>query len=153
MDVEPRSTWRLWVRMGLGLIWIAGAFFNLVWTLRQPNVFGQGGFAGEAGLTIYRWFFREVIAPAPTFWTVLLVLGEAALGAQTLAKGAWARAGLWGSALWSLWLFPLMWPYTIMMGPFALVPLWLLRGTQDVSAIDLLRRRAHRPGAARPGHA
>src|SRR5687768_7293038 len=116
------------LRMFVGVIWIAGAAFNAMWTLRHPEFFGNEGIAQDASLEIYRWFFGDVVARAPALWTALLILGEVAIGVLTLGGGRWARTGLWGGVVWSLWLFPLIWPDTIMMGPFALLLAWLLRG-------------------------
>jgi hypothetical protein len=50
---------------------------------------------------------------------VLLVLGELALGALTLGRGTLGKLGPLGGALWSALLFPLIWPYTLIMGPYA----------------------------------
>jgi hypothetical protein len=122
--VGPREI----IRLGVGMIWIAGAVYNAVWTLRHTAFLGVEGIARDASLPIYRWFFGDVVSAAPEMWTLLLIAGELALGALTLASGRWARLGMWGGALWSLWLFPMLWPYTIMMGPYAMFLMWLARG-------------------------
>lgn len=161
MDTRPRPDLKTTLRMVVGLIWIAGAVYNALWTLRHTEFFGDEGIARDATLPIYRWFFGDVVAAAPVAWTLLLIAGEVAIGVLTLGTGIRARAGLWGGILWSLWLFPMLWPYTIMMGPYALLLAWLARGDQDVSLRDLVGRpfqwrgRVHREGAwaaeGRPG--
>ena len=150
MTEQPRITTGTILRMAVGLIWIAGAIFNALWTLRQPELFGDQGFGRDASLPIYRWFFGEVVAQAPAFWTVLLIVGEATIGILTMSRGPLAKVGLWGSVAWSLWLFPMQWPYTIMMGPFALLPAWLLRdGDPRLSVLGVLGRVRHLPRGPR----
>jgi hypothetical protein len=104
---------------------LAGAVFNAAWTLRQKNVYDE--FGRSSPVPMCRWFFRCVVSKHPRFWTALLVIGETALGLLTPARGTWGRLGLGGSALWSALLFPLLWPYTLMMGPYALALAWLAR--------------------------
>ena len=153
MNRQARIDGKTIARMALGLTWIAGAIYNLVWTLWHPELLGDEGFGANASLPVYRWFFGDVVGGAPAFWTVLLILGELGLGALTLARGVWAKAGLWGSVAWSLWLFPLMWPYTQMMGPFALLPAWLLRDEPRWSVLDVIGHLAHRPALTHHRHA
>jgi len=153
MDAQPRiDAWTI-LRMAVGIIWIAGAIYNALWTLRHTEFLGDEGIAREATFGVYRRFFSDVVASAPVFWTLLLILGELGLGVLTLKRGMSARVGLWGSVLWSLWLFPLMWPYTLMMGPYALLPAWLLRAEQRFSVGDLIARVAQRTRQPRPRHA
>jgi hypothetical protein len=135
---HDRATGADLTRMAVGLIWVAGALFNAIVTLRVAQPYEA--FAEDAHLWPYRWFF-SIVSDHPQFWTVLLIIGELLLGLLTLSKGIWAKLGLLGSVGWSLWLFPLLWPYTLMMGLCALVPLWLLRRSHDVSLVDLVRRR------------
>ncbi|MDQ2682392.1 MAG: hypothetical protein M3Y37_02585 [Chloroflexota bacterium] len=112
-------------RTVVGTIWLAGAAFNLTVTrgLERPYEWLAEGSA----VPVYRWFFGEVVAAHPVAWTVALALGEAALGVLTLSPRRWATVGLAGSVLMSLFLFSLMTPYTMMMGPYALLVLLLLR--------------------------
>lgn len=58
-------------------------------------------------------------------WTIGLIAGEAALGILTLVCGRWGRTGLIGGALFSLFLFSLAVPYTLVMGGYALLLGWL----------------------------
>lgn len=132
-------------RMAVGLVWIAGALVNTIVTLRMAEPYAA--FAGDAQLQSYRWFF-SIVSDHPRFWTVLLIAAELVLGVLTLSKGSRAKVGLIGSVAWSLWLFPLLWPYTLMMGPYALVPARLLRRGQDVSLLDLVHRLRHRGASA-----
>lgn len=124
-------------RIAVGLIWLAGAAFNALWTMRHLNLYQ--GFADDSPLAVYRWLFGDVVGAHPAVWTVLLVIGEAILGLLTLGKGRWAKLGLAGGAIWSALLFPLLWPYTLMMGPYALLLAWLARKDYAASPFDRLR--------------
>jgi hypothetical protein len=137
------------VRVSVGLIWIAGAAFNAVWTLRHTDLYQ--GFVDDAPLPAVRWFFGEVVMAHPAIWTVLLIIGELALGILTLGKGAWARLGIAGGAAWSAVLFILLPPYTLMMGPFALAIAWLLRWDYPHSALHLFRRHRSETAAVKGG--
>jgi hypothetical protein len=137
------------IRYVVGLIWIAGAVFNATWTMRHLDLYQ--GLASDATVPIYRWLFGDVVGARPAFWTVLLVIGELALGLLTLGSGWRARLGLAGGAIWSLLLFPLLWPYTLMMGPYAALLVWLAGRDAGTGVLDAVRgwraeRREREPG-------
>lgn len=125
------------MRLVAGAIWLAGAVFNAVWTVRRVDVYQA--FADDSPLAIYRWMFGQVVSAHPALWTVLLIIGEALLGMLTLSRGTSAKLGLAGGAIWSALLFALLPPYTIMMGPYAILLAWLARGRYDASPRDRFR--------------
>ena len=108
----------------VGGIWLAGAAFNAVATLRQPDPYT---WLEESLVRPYRWFFGEVAARDPSFWTLALVAGETALGILTLAGGKWTRLGLLGGS--ALQHLPVHVGDAIhmMMGGYALLLAWLAR--------------------------
>lgn len=130
-------------RLVVGLIWLAGAAFNLFVTLRMARPFE---WLEESPVPLYRWFFRDVVGPNPEVWTVLLVAGEIALGVLTLARGGWARLGLAGGALFSAVLVSFGTAYTLIMGPYALLLLWLARKEYRHSPFDWLQERLKNRG-------
>jgi hypothetical protein len=113
------------VRIGVGLVWLAGAVWNLTVTLRMDDPFGW--LAEGSWFAPWRWFFGDVVEAHPPFWIALLVVAEAALGALTLGRGNRARLGLAGGALFSAVLFSFGTTYTLIMGPYALLLGWLAR--------------------------
>jgi hypothetical protein len=127
-------------RLIVGLIWLCGAVYNVSVTSRMADPYG---WFQDSPLRPYRWFFGEVAGVHPTFWTMLLALGELSLAVLTLARGGWARVGLAGGALFSLFLFASGLSYTLMMGPYALLLAWLARHTYPNSAITRLRGLTH----------
>lgn len=124
-------------RIAVGLMWLAGAAFNLLVTLRMANPFGW--LADGSKVTAWRWFFGDVVETHLTWlWIALLIAGETALGVLTLARHGWARLGLAGGALFSVVLFSFGTSYTLMMGPYALLLAWLARYQYCRSVVDLL---------------
>lgn len=120
-------------RILVGLIWLAGAAFNAVVTLRMSEPFT---WLESSPIPPYRWFFRDIIGARPMLWVALLVVAEATMGALTLARGRSVRLGLGLGALFSAFLFTLATPYTLVMGGYAALLGWLARKEYPVSAID-----------------
>lgn len=135
-------------RVVVGLIWLAGAAFNALVTLRMSDAFA---WLEESPVPVYRWFFGDVVGAHPAVWTVLLAFGELVLGVLTLARGGWARFGLAGGALFSALLFSLGTVYTLVMGPYALLLARLARWDYPRSLFDRLRdtKRGRDTGASR----
>ena len=123
-------------RIVVGLIWLAGAVFNILVTLRMPQPFQ---WLEASPVPLYRWFFTDIVGDHPALWTLLLVAGETALGLLTLARGGWERLGLVGGALFSLFLVSFGTVYTLMMAPYALLLVWLTR--RDTTPFPLHRQR------------
>jgi hypothetical protein len=115
-------------RIAAGCVWLGGAAFNALWTIRQSAPYE---WLEEETLPLSRWFFGDVVSAHPAPWTALLIAGELALGILTLARGRWARLGLAGGALFSALLFATASPYTLVMGPYAFLLAWLAWKTRD----------------------
>lgn len=111
-------------RLVIGLVWIAGAIFNLFVTMRMNSPFG---WLEDSALRPWSWFFGRVVNPHGQAWIALLAIWELAIGVMTLARGRVARVGLAGGALFSTFLFSLWTPYTMGMGVYALLLGWLAR--------------------------
>ena len=126
------------IRLVVGLIWLAGATINTLVTLRMAEPFT---WLEESPVRSYRWFFSEVVGTYPTVWTILLIVGELSLAILTLSRRGWARIGLVGGAVFSLFLFVSALSYTLMMAPFALLLTWLARHDYPESSLAWLRRQ------------
>jgi hypothetical protein len=113
------------LRIVVGLVWLAGAAWNLLVTWRMDDPYGW--LADAARVAPWRWFFAEVVEAHRMLWTALLIMGETVLGVLTLGRRRWARLGLAAGALFSAALFSFGTPYTLMMGPYALLLAWLWR--------------------------
>jgi hypothetical protein len=127
------------LRVTVGLVWLAGAAWNLLVTTRMEDPYGW--LADGSRIAPWRWFFSEVVETNPLVWTVLLVAGEAGLGFLTLGPRQWARIGLAGGALFSAILFSFGTLYTLMMGPYAVLLAWLVRDDANRSLIELRHGR------------
>jgi hypothetical protein len=112
------------VRKLVGVVWLGGALFNTVWTLRQSDPWS---WLEESPVPAYQWFFGDVVSRNPGAWTIGLIVGEAVLGILTLLPGRRAKIGLVGGACFSAFLFSLALPYTLIMGGYALLLAWLAR--------------------------
>lgn len=127
------------LRLALGAVWIAGAVVNAVWTLPGAEA-AWADLADNATFAPYRWFFADVAGAAPALWAVLLILAELTLGVLLLARDPWARNGVILSIAWSVFLFFLIWPYTLSTVIFGAMAALLLRVHHPRSVLDLLHR-------------
>lgn len=137
-------------RIIVGLIWIAGAVFNILVTTRMERPFDW--IADESRLGVMRWFFGEVVSACPVGWTVLLAIAELAIGVLTLMKGQFAKVGLAGGVLFSLFLFGMATPYTVVMGPYALFLFWRTRKEYPETAWSYVRAWLHNRGEGTKPH-
>jgi hypothetical protein len=138
-------------RLVLGVIWISGAIINGLWTLPAASDAWES-LGRDATFAAYRWFFSDIVSVAPELMTVLLILGELALGVMILARDPWARSGLLLSVVWSVFLLFLIWPYTLSTLVLLVLAAWLLRFDHERAVVDLVRHRGgwdqpHRFGA------
>ncbi len=79
--------------IAVGAIYVAGAAFNGVYTLRHSAEF-YGDFADGAWLNPAEWFIRRVVIPNGTLFTVLLIVFQAAVAIAILARGALVEPAL-----------------------------------------------------------
>lgn len=129
-------------RLVVGSIWLAGATYNalVTWAMSDP----YGWIADDSVIPLWRWFFTNVVERQPELWTALLIAGELLLGVLTLGRSRWAQFGLLGGAIFSVVLFSLGTPYTLMMGPYAVFLIWLSRHDAEDGVLHLLWPR-HQP--------
>jgi hypothetical protein len=127
-------------RIGLGLVWLAGAAFNAVSTLPHPETF-RDDLGQNSTFAVYRWFFDSVVGSAPVFWSILLILAEVLLGILLLGRDPWARYGLILSTAWCVFLFFVIWPYTLSTVPLLALSVWLLRYPHPDDIFDVVHRR------------
>lgn len=127
------------LRSVVGVIWLAGAVFNLAVTLQMNDPYVW--IVEESCVAFWRRFFGEVVDENLLFWTVMLIIGEATLGVLTLARNGWAKAGLIGGAMFSAMLFFFGSVYTLVMGPYALLLVWLATHPFRRSIVDIVTRR------------
>jgi hypothetical protein len=133
---RPRDHANTLIRFLVGGIWVAGAAWNafVTWSMTDP----YSWLADDSVIPLWRWFFTDIVERQPDLWTALLIAGEVTLGLLTLGRNRWARMGLLGGALFSLLLFSLGTLYTLMMGPYALLLIWLSRHEHHRSVRDLM---------------
>lgn len=142
--------WPTIARVLLGSVWITGAIWNVLVTL--PEARGVWDDLGEnATFGVYRWFFDTMAGGAPAFWTIMVIAAELMLGVLLLGRDPWARYGLLLSTAWCVFLFFLIWPWTLSTIIFLGPSVWLLRYRHPIGVMDLLHRHPGDVGMRRTG--
>jgi hypothetical protein len=80
------ATTRFIFEILLGVLYLSGAVFNTVYTLRHTRRF-YGAFLAGAWFEPARWFLRSLILPNAKALTVALILFEVTLAAVILSRG------------------------------------------------------------------
>lgn len=118
--------------------YFSGAAFNLLYTLRHPEVFDS--WLESPLLPGYRGFFVDVVAQNAWFWVPLAVAGEIILGVLLLARGRLVRIGIVLSIAFQLLLAPMWIGQAVINLLLAIVQVPLLRVAYPQSIPDRLRR-------------
>ncbi len=72
--------------VAFGAIYLIGAVFNSVWTMRHTDEF-YGGFADGAWFGPARSLIRDVVIPNARVFTVALIVFQLAIGVLILTRG------------------------------------------------------------------
>jgi hypothetical protein len=131
-------------RLLLSLVFLAGAAFNVLVTLRHPE--SLRGFADLAILHVLRLLILEWVIPYATLLVVLLIAFEVMVGVLLLARGTAVRLGLLAAVAFFVALVPVVREYGVANLPFFLVALVLLRREYPTSVFRELRVRLRRAG-------
>jgi hypothetical protein len=144
--LAPALAWPTLGRSLLGMFFIGGATFNLLYTL--PNLPASLEALVATGTTpLYRYVVELAVA-----WRVdvplmaMVIAFEAAAGALTLWHGQLARVAMLLTALWGLGMLPVIPPYGLpiglaLTGAPALAGLLLFRNRYPQSVFRLVSRR------------
>jgi hypothetical protein len=133
---------------------VFGVFFllmawgvNFLMMLYDPSPYLLSG--ANSFISLYRWFFTEVLALYPVPFILLLIGFEAAVGVLILTQGSWVRLGLGLGALFCLgiaWIGPEgVWMPAVAVAP--LILLLLKHGGHPVFLGQVQGRFLH-PGSA-----
>lgn len=88
------------VEIGFGVLYLIGAIFNSLYTLRHGNEF-YGSFADKAILSISRNLFRRVVIPHARLFTVMLIFFQLIVAFSILSRGVFVKPGLIAGAFFS----------------------------------------------------
>jgi hypothetical protein len=81
------------VEIGFGLLYLVGAIFNVLYTLRHGDEF-YGSFAEKAWLAFVRPLIRKVVIPHARFFTGALIVFQLLVAVLILSRGAFVEVGL-----------------------------------------------------------
>ena len=89
------------VEIGVGLLFLVGAIFNVSYTLRHGEEF-YGSFAASAWFRPSRKLVRSVVIPRSKLFTILLVALQVSIAVTILSRGNLVQYGLIAGAVFSL---------------------------------------------------
>jgi hypothetical protein len=96
--MEMNETIRNLLEIGFGLVYLIGAIFNSLYTLRHGDEF-YGSFARGAWFTPSRRFIQAVVIPRSRVFTILLIIFQALVAFAILSRGPIVAYGLIAGAL------------------------------------------------------
>lgn len=91
--------------IGFGILLLAGAIFNLAYTLRHSKEF-YGSFAANAWFRPYRALIQRMVIPHAMLFTILLIAFQASVGLMLLTRGSLVNPALIAGAVFSLGVIP-----------------------------------------------
>lgn len=89
------------IEIGIGLLFLVGAIFNVSYTLRHGEEF-YGSFAASAWFRPSRKLVRSVVIPQAKLFTILLVALQVSIAVTILSRGNFIQYGLIAGAVFSL---------------------------------------------------
>jgi hypothetical protein len=136
-------------RILLGIFFLVMALgVNVVLVLVAPGLFVALGTV-DALIPLYRWFFENVVALAPSLFGLLAAAYEVTIALMMLSRGRYVKWGLVGGIVFLLGITPLgVW--TLANPVMAAAMAYLLTKEYDRSLPEMLRS-AFRPGRGRGG--
>jgi hypothetical protein len=98
--MEANNLMRNLVEIGFGLLYLIGAIFNSLYTLRHGDEF-YGGFADKAILAPAKSLIQKVVIPHARLFTISLIVFQLAVAFCILSRGALVTPGLIAGAIFS----------------------------------------------------
>lgn len=96
--MEISDLFRNILEIGFGLLYLIGAIFNFLYTLRHGDEF-YGSFADKAMLAPARQFIQRVVIPQTRLFTGLLIAFELLVALSILSRGGLVELGLFAGAV------------------------------------------------------
>jgi hypothetical protein len=88
------------LEIGFGLLYLIGAIFNSLYTLRHGDEF-YGGFADKAILAPAKSLIRKVVIPHARLFTILLIIFQLIVAFCILSRGDLVVPGLVAGAIFN----------------------------------------------------
>lgn len=96
--MEINNLLRNMLEVGFGVLYLVGAIFNSLYTLRHGDEF-FGSFADKAILAPSRQLVQKVVIPHARVFTVLLIVFQLTVALCILGRGMFAGPGLIAGAV------------------------------------------------------
>jgi len=81
------------LEIGIGVIYLAGAAFNFLYTRKHGEKF-YTGFAESTWFAPASWFIQRFVLPYPNPFTVMLILFQLFVGIALISQGPYVNLGL-----------------------------------------------------------
>ena len=98
--MEANNLFRNLIEIGFGVLYLIGAIFNSLYTLRHGDEF-YGSFADKAILAPARNLVQKVVIPRARLFTILLIVFQLIVAFCILSRGALVGPGLIAGAIFS----------------------------------------------------
>ncbi len=98
--MEINSLIRNILEIGFGILYLIGAIFNSVYTLRHGEEF-YGSFADKAILTPAKLLIEKVVIPRARIFTILLIVFQLIVALCILSRGPLVIPGLIAGAIFN----------------------------------------------------
>jgi hypothetical protein len=92
------ETVRTIAEIGIGVVYLVGAIFNSLYTLKHGDEF-YGSFAKGAWLLPLRAFINRIVIPNSRLFTFLLIGFQLAVAFANLSRGPFVAYGLYAGAI------------------------------------------------------
>ena len=89
------------IEIGFGVLYLIGAIFNSLYTLRHGDEF-YGSFADKAILAPAKYLIQKVVIPRARIFTISLIIFQLVVAFCILSRGALVRPGLIAGAIFSI---------------------------------------------------
>lgn len=99
--MEINETVRTVAEIGIGLVYLIGAIFSSLYTLRHGDEF-YGSFARGAWFAPSRAFINRFVLPNSRTFTFLLIAFQLLVALAILSRGPYVVYGLYAGAIFSL---------------------------------------------------
>jgi hypothetical protein len=98
--MEVNNLVRNLVEIGFGVLYLIGAIFNSLYTLRHGDEF-YGSFADKAILAPAKYLIQKVVIPQSRLFTILLITFQLIVAFCILSRGPLVKPGLIAGAIFS----------------------------------------------------
>lgn len=98
--MEVNNLFQNLIEIGFGVLYLIGAFFNSLYTLRHGNEF-YGSFAENAIIAPSKHLIRKVVIPHGRVFTILLIVFQLTVAFCILSRGVLVMPGLIAGAIFS----------------------------------------------------